>query len=135
MKNLFANISYYNRFSSIFRIFWHLLITKKLMMSACNKQCQHFFFFSHTLNGLFKEIYYLTSLENHMKKLQTYFKFYFSGILYILANSNVPFTQTRTILLGSSIPPYVILRSFNLIDLTEYDKYSEYTWLETVDTK
>ena len=60
-----------------------------------------------------------------MKKLQTCFKFYFSGILYILPNSNVPFTQTKTILLGSSIPRYVILRSFNLIDLTEYDKYSE----------
>ena len=129
MKNLSANISYYNRFSSIFRIFRHLLITKKLMTSAWRHA------FSHTLNGLFKEIHYLTSLENHMKKLQTCFKFYSSGILYILANSNVPFTQTRIILLGSSIPPYVILRSFNLIDLTEYDKYSEYTWLETVDTK
>ena len=36
-KNFFVNTSYYHQFSSIFRIFWHFLVTKKLMTSAYNR--------------------------------------------------------------------------------------------------
>ena len=39
--------------SSIFRIFWHFLVTKKLMTLAYNKWCQHFFNFQSTPNRLF----------------------------------------------------------------------------------
>ena len=39
----------------IFCIFWHFLVTKKLMTSAYNKWCQHFFHSQHTLKGLFKD--------------------------------------------------------------------------------
>ena len=41
MKNF-----YFHRFSLIFWIFWHLLVTKKLMMSVYNRWCQHFFRFN-----------------------------------------------------------------------------------------
>ena len=33
MKNFSVNISYFHQFSSIFWIFWHFLVTKKLMTS------------------------------------------------------------------------------------------------------
>ena len=35
-----------NRLSSIFQIFWHTLVTKKLMTSAYNRWCHHFFTFN-----------------------------------------------------------------------------------------
>ena len=57
----------------------------------------------------------------------------------------IPFTRTRTILLGSYISyikriilkftSYLIIRSFDLTDLTEYDKYSKYSLSETVNIK
>ena len=40
------NISYFHHFSSIFSIFWHFLLTKKLMTSAGNRLCHHFFIFN-----------------------------------------------------------------------------------------
>ena len=44
MKNYSVNISFFHQFSAIFWIFWHFLITKKLMTSsAYNSWCQHFF--------------------------------------------------------------------------------------------
>ena len=46
MNNFSVNISYFHQFSSIFRIFWYFLVTKKLMTSACNIWCQHFFTFN-----------------------------------------------------------------------------------------
>ena len=39
----FVNISYFQQFASIF---WHFLVTKKLMTLACNKWCQHAFTFN-----------------------------------------------------------------------------------------
>ena len=45
MKRLSVNISYFYQFSSTFRSFWHYLATKKLMTSAYNRWCQHFFTF------------------------------------------------------------------------------------------
>ena len=41
-----VNISYFQRFSSIFWIFWHFLVTKKLMTSASNRWCQHLYTFN-----------------------------------------------------------------------------------------
>ena len=41
-----VSISYFHQFSTIFRIFGHFLVTKKLMTSAYNKWCQHFFTFN-----------------------------------------------------------------------------------------
>ena len=49
-----VNISYFYQFSSIFWIFWHFLVTKKLILPAYNRLCQHFLQFRHTLNTLFK---------------------------------------------------------------------------------
>ena len=46
MKNFSVDISYFQRFSSIFWIFWYFLITKKLMTSSYNKLCHHFFTFN-----------------------------------------------------------------------------------------
>ena len=43
MRNFSVNIS---QFSSIFFIFWHFLVTKKLVTSAYNRWCQHFFTFN-----------------------------------------------------------------------------------------
>ena len=40
IKTFSFNISYFHQFSSIFRIIWYFLATKKLMMSTCNKWCQ-----------------------------------------------------------------------------------------------
>ena len=40
--SILAIISYFHRFSSNFWIFWHFLVTKKLMTSAYNTWCQHF---------------------------------------------------------------------------------------------
>ena len=40
-------------FSAIFRVFWHFLVTKKLMKSAYNRLCWHFFYFQPNLNRLF----------------------------------------------------------------------------------
>ena len=37
MKNFFFNIRYFHRFLSIFWIFWHFLVTKKLTASAHNR--------------------------------------------------------------------------------------------------
>ena len=34
----------------IFLIFWHFLVTKKRMMTAYNRWCQHFFHFQRTSN-------------------------------------------------------------------------------------
>ena len=39
--------------TSIFRVFWHFFVTKKLMKSAYNRWCRHFFYFQPTLNRLF----------------------------------------------------------------------------------
>ena len=39
-----VSISYFRRFQSIFRIFWHFFVTKKLITSAYNRWCQHLFF-------------------------------------------------------------------------------------------
>ena len=69
MKNLSVNISYFHQFSPIFWIFWHLLVSKKLMMSAYNRWCQHFFHFQHTLNRFFNNCiklcwYYISSSWN-----------------------------------------------------------------------
>ena len=46
MKNLSANISYFHRFLLILGIFWHFLVTKKLITSAYDRWCQHFFTFN-----------------------------------------------------------------------------------------
>ena len=46
VKTFSVNTSYFHRFSSIFWIFWHFLVTKKLMTSAYNRWCQHFFTFN-----------------------------------------------------------------------------------------
>ena len=43
----------YWQFSSIFCVFWHFLFTKKLIMLAYNKWCQHFYHFQPTINRLF----------------------------------------------------------------------------------
>ena len=54
LKNFFVNISYFHRFSSIFWIFWHFLVTEKLITPpAYNSQLIAFFQFQHTLNRLF----------------------------------------------------------------------------------
>ena len=47
-KNSLSMLANFRQFSSIFWIFWHYLLTKKLMMPAYNGWCQHFF----TLNIL-----------------------------------------------------------------------------------
>ena len=36
----------FHQFSSIFSIFWHYLVTKKLITSPYNRWCQHFFTFN-----------------------------------------------------------------------------------------
>ena len=46
METFFDNISYFHRFLSFFWIFWHFLVTKKLMASAYNRWCQYFFAFN-----------------------------------------------------------------------------------------
>ena len=46
MENFSVYISYFHQFSSIFQIFWHFLVTKKLMTSAHNRWCQDFFTFN-----------------------------------------------------------------------------------------
>ena len=46
MKNFSFNISCFHWFCSSFWIFWHFLVTKKLMTSAYNRWCQHFFTFN-----------------------------------------------------------------------------------------
>ena len=53
METFFDNISYFHRFLSIFWIFWYFLVTKKLMTSAYNRWCQHFFHFQRNLNIFF----------------------------------------------------------------------------------
>ena len=53
METFFDNISYFHQFLSIFWIFRHFLITKKLMTSGYNRWCQHFFHFQYTLNIFF----------------------------------------------------------------------------------
>ena len=55
-------------FLLIFWIFWHFLVAKKLMTSACNRWCQHFFYFQPTLNRWFNNYiklywYYIVLLE------------------------------------------------------------------------
>ena len=52
-RNSLSILANFHKFSSIFWIFWHYLVTKKLMTSAYNRWCQHFFYFEHTLNRLF----------------------------------------------------------------------------------
>ena len=75
MMNFSASISYFHRFSSIFWnffVFCHFLVTKKLMTSAYNRWCQHFFHFQLTLNRLFNnfiKLYsYLISFSWNMKE-------------------------------------------------------------------
>ena len=46
MENFSVNISYFHQFSSIFQIFWHFLVTTKLMTSTYNRWCQDFFTFN-----------------------------------------------------------------------------------------
>ena len=46
MNIFFVNISYFQQFASIFLIFWHFLVIKKLMTLAYNKWCQHAFAFN-----------------------------------------------------------------------------------------
>ena len=68
-----------------FSIFWHSLITKKLMTSACSKWCQHFFafnlllildelFFSGDIKGGNKQTDLLppTSRKTYSQKTQSY---------------------------------------------------------------
>ena len=43
---MFLNIGYFCQFSSIFWIFWHFFVTKKLMTLAYNRWLQHFFTFN-----------------------------------------------------------------------------------------
>ena len=40
----------------VFQIFWHFLVTKKLMTSAYNRWCHHFSYFQSTLNRLLNNI-------------------------------------------------------------------------------
>ena len=67
-----VNISYFYQFSSIFWIFWHFLVTKKLILPAYNRLCQHFLQFYHTLNTLFKNCrklyWYQISFSWNMKR-------------------------------------------------------------------
>ena len=42
-RNYMSILANFYQFSSIFWIFWHYLVTKKLMASAYNRWCQHFF--------------------------------------------------------------------------------------------
>ena len=46
MKTFSINISYFQRLSSIFWVFWHFVVTKKLMTSAYNRCFQHFVTFN-----------------------------------------------------------------------------------------
>ena len=46
MKNFFVNISYFHHFHQFFGFFWHFLVMKKLMTSAYNRWCPHFFIFN-----------------------------------------------------------------------------------------
>ena len=45
-RNSLSILANFHQFSSIFWIFWHYLVTKKLMASAYNRWCQHFFTFN-----------------------------------------------------------------------------------------
>ena len=45
-RNSLTLLANFHQFSSIFLIFWHYLVTKKLTTSAYNRWCQHFFTFS-----------------------------------------------------------------------------------------
>ena len=46
MEKFSVNISYFQQFFSIFWIFWHYLVTKKLKTSAYNRWYHHFFTFN-----------------------------------------------------------------------------------------
>ena len=41
-RNPLSTLANFHQFSSVFWIFWHYLVTKKLMTSAYNRWCQHF---------------------------------------------------------------------------------------------
>ena len=45
-RNSVTILANFNQFSLIFFIFWHYFVTKKLVTSAYNRWCQHFFIFS-----------------------------------------------------------------------------------------
>ena len=68
MKNLSVNISYFHQFSPIFWIFWHLLVSKKLMTSAYNRWCSHFFHFYRFFNNCIKLCWYYISSSWNMKE-------------------------------------------------------------------
>ena len=53
LRNSVSILANFHQILSIFWIFWHYLVTKKLMTSAYNRWGQHFFTFNHTLNRLF----------------------------------------------------------------------------------
>ena len=45
-RNSVSILANFHQFSSLFWIFWHYLVKKKLMMSAYNRWCQHFVTFN-----------------------------------------------------------------------------------------